>query len=219
MNKFDYEASWQQVSKYLGQNLPESALKIIEQIYKEAKAENNADQLAKALVHRMQVRASKEEFSFEKNLAELRAEISQATFPLKPLLHSMMAELYWQYYTKNRWRFSNRSTVANFQQDDLATWSLSKIVSEVAIHHQAALQEPEKLQQISASFYKEMIIGGNSLGKALRPTLYDFLAHRALALYMNQEPELIKPEEQFVIAEAAYLGSAEEFVNSSPKPR
>ncbi len=212
MNKFDYEAAWQQVNTHLGKNLPESALKVIEQIYQQAKTDNNADQLAKALVHRMQVRASKEEFSFEKNLVELRAEISQATFPLKPLLHSMMAELYWQYYTKNRWRFSNRSTVANFQQDDLATWSLQKIVSEVAAHHEAALQEADKLQKISVDFYKEMIVGGNPLGKALRPTLYDFLSHRALALYMNQEPELVKPDEQFTISEVAYLGTVDDFL-------
>ncbi|HRG07493.1 MAG TPA: hypothetical protein PLJ08_02870, partial [Cyclobacteriaceae bacterium] len=138
---YDYEKAWQQVAEFENKGLPESALKVVNTIYDEAKKEQNAPQLVKAVIHQLKFTDYKEENAFVKNLNRLQDEANTAVFPAKPLLHSMLAEMYWQYYQNNRYRFNNRSEVAEIKQDDIETWSLNKIVEETFQQYKLSLQE------------------------------------------------------------------------------
>ena len=137
---YDYEKAWQQVADFENKGLPESALKVVNTIYEEARKEQNAPQLVKAVIHQLKFTDYKEENAFVKNLNRLRDEANTATFPTKPLLHSMLGEMYWQYYQNNRYRFNNRSETTT-QQDDIETWSLNKIVEETLQQYKLSLQE------------------------------------------------------------------------------
>ncbi len=93
----NYEQAWKEVSDFESKGLPESALKAVNAIYEQAKKEQNVPQLVKAVSHQLKFIDGKEENAFVKNLIKLREESNAATFPTKPLLHSMLAEMYWQY--------------------------------------------------------------------------------------------------------------------------
>ncbi|NOS91015.1 MAG: hypothetical protein HOP30_03775 [Cyclobacteriaceae bacterium] len=207
----NYEQAWKEVSDFESKGLPESALKAVNAIYEQAKKEQNASQLVKAVVHQLKFTDYKEENAFVKNLIKLREEANSATFPTKPLLHSMLAEMYWQYYQNNRYRFNERSEVANMNQDDIETWSLNKIIEETFQHYQLSLQQANRSKETPIALYEEVLQYGNEKGRSYRATLFDFLAHRALSFALGEEAAITQPTYAFVLDKEEYFSDAAEF--------
>lgn len=213
MSPFDFDKAWKQVTEHEGKGLPESALKVVNEIEKEAKARNNSGQLVKAYIHQLKFTDVKEENAFIKNLIRLRKEADEATFPAKPLLHSMLGEMYWQYYQQNRYEFMNRSATVDFDINDIETWDLARIVSETVNQYMLSLEDAEKSKAEKIDVYEPVVYRANELGRQLRPTLYDFIAHRAVDFFSSSEPELAKPAYAFELDKAEYLSDAKTFVS------
>jgi hypothetical protein len=208
--KESYKELWKEVQNSESKGLPKSTLKIVEQIYEKAKNENNASQFVKAVIHKMKFSVQVEEFSEIKLINNLSEEIDDSKFPIKPVLHSILADCYWQYFQRNRWKFYNRTETINFQQDDVSTWDLKKISVEVIEHYRLSLEKSDELKKIQLDDYNDILTIGNT--RNLRPTLYDFLAHRAVDLFMNTQSGLISPAYQFKISAAGYFLPADNFV-------
>ncbi|HEY8935098.1 MAG TPA: hypothetical protein VIM65_07750, partial [Cyclobacteriaceae bacterium] len=211
MNPFNYEKAWNEVSDFESKGLPESALKTVNDIYAHAKADKNSGQLVKAVIHQLKFTDYKEENGFVKNLNRLKQEAESSAFPVKPILHSMLGEMYWQYYQNNRYEFANRSETVNVDENDIETWSLAKIVRETFTQYNLSLQDVEKSKAEKVDVYEPVIHKGNELGKQYRPTLYDFLAHRAVDFYQQDEPDLTRPAYAFTLSRAEYLSDASTF--------
>lgn len=207
----NYEQTWKEVSDFESKGLPESALNAVNAIYDQAKKEKNAPQLVKAVIYQLKFIDYKEENAFVKNLIRLREEANSATFPTKPLLHSMLAEMYWQYYQNNRYRFNDRSEVVNSKQDDMETWSLTKIIEETFQQYQLSLQEPNKCKATPIAMYEDVLHPGNAKGRSYRATLFDFLAHRALSFASGEEVAITQPAYAFVLDKENYFSEAAEF--------
>lgn len=217
MNIFDFEKAWKEVSSFESKDLPESALKVVEEIYEQANKEGNTGQLVKAVVHQLKFLDYKEENGFARNLKRLKVEADHASFPAKPLLHSMLAEMYWQYYQGNRHKFLNRSETVNVPEDDeysgdIETWSLPKIVQETFAQYRLSLQNSDRSKAELVEVLNPVLEQGNPLGRKFRPTLYDFLAHRALDSFASHEPEISKSAYAFVLDKAEYMAETHDFV-------
>ncbi len=197
MTPYDYEKAWKEVQEFESKGLPESALKVVNTIYEQAGKEKHAGQLVKAVIHQLKFTDYKEENAFVRNLNRLREEAQASSFPAKPLLHSMLGEMYWQYYQNNRYRFNERSEILNSEQDDIETWSLEKITAETFRQYQLSLRESDKSKATPIGLYEDVIHPGNTLGRTYRPTLFDFLAHRALDFASGEEASLTKPSYAF----------------------
>lgn len=211
MKNTNYNDAWQKVQDFESKGLPESALEQVNSIYEKAKAENNPQQLIKAIIYILKITEYKQEDSFLKNLNRLNEEVKNATFPAKPILHSMLAEIYWRYYQTNRYMFAQRTETVDFKNDDISTWSLEKIVDESIKNYNLSLENPDELKKIKIDLYDEIIVNGNEKGRAYRPTLYDFLVNRAIDFYMDEEPAITRPANTFTINSEDYLKDAEHF--------
>ena len=97
-----YLKLWKKVDSCQNKGLTQSALTIVEVIYAKAKSENNAAQFVKAVLNRMKFEAYKEEFSLEKSILKLRDEAEAAKYPIKPVLQSILADAFWQYFQNCR---------------------------------------------------------------------------------------------------------------------
>ena len=212
MSPFDFNKAWKEVADYESKGLPESALKVVNEIEKEAKARNNSGQLVKAYIHQLKFTDVKEENAFIKNLTRLRKEAEEASFPAKPLLHSMLGEMYWQYYQQNRYEFMNRSATVDFNVEDIETWDLSRIISETTNQYKLSLEDADKSKAEKIDVYDAVVHHGNELGRQLRPTLYDFIAHRAIDFFRSSEPNITKPAYAFELDKEAYLSDARTFI-------
>lgn len=206
-----YEQDWKVADSLINKGLPKSALEVVNNIYTKAKNDNNPPQIIKASLYEVKLSADFEENSLKKTIEKLNSEISTSTFPTKQILHSMLAQVYWKYYQTNRYKFHDRSETINIKLKDIDTWDLKKIVTEVINNYTASLENSSKLKKEPLNIYDAILeLQGGS--KKFRPTLYDFLAHRAVDFFMNDETSLSRPADKFELDKDEYFDAANKFV-------
>ena len=199
-----YDKEWMHIRNLENQGLYKSALQAVDSVYQKAKKEDNAPQLVKCLIHRMKYEQYMEEYSIEKAIAKLQEECKTAHYPLKPMLQSMLAETYWGYYQRNRWKFNQRTQTVDFKMDDVQTWDLKTIIDQTIKNYQLSLQNTDSLKRTKLELY-DAVINKQNDSRLYRPTLFDFLAHRALTFFRSTEPDIIKPSYTFEINSEDYF--------------
>ena len=218
-----YESQWKLVQEQEELGRPKSANDLVETIYEQAKAEENAPQIYKALVHLAKYTLTLEEDAELTVVNRLKEEIATADAPEQQILQSALAELYWQYFNANRWKFENRTaTTGGIDESDFRTWDLNRLFEEASNYYQASIANEAEIQQfaiqdfdaILTNLYKEDSLLNDF--QYLRPTLYDFLAHRAIQFYANDASGLTKPANAFVLRDAQAFAPADQFVNFTP---
>ncbi len=208
----DYNSMWTKVDKSLNKGLPKSAKKDIDFIFKKAEAEKNYEQILKCYIFYLKARQEYEQNSFQSIVQQMENDLPKMPFPHNAMLHSMLADLYWEYYNNNEWKISDRTKINNPSQD-IETWATEDFVNVIIKHFSMSLQNPTQLQKVDIDIYSDIIKKGTK-PKFLRPTLYDFLVTKAIDFYKNKKITLTKPADYFQIKEDFYFASASEFANT-----
>ena len=213
---YDYDSKWKAIDSLYNYGLPESGMKILDEVYAQAKSENNTPNFVRAILYKFKLTQYNEEDSFFKRLEEMKAEESVAAFPIKQFLNSLIGDMFWTYYQNNRYNLLGRTNVVNYKLDDIKTWDAKKIIEQAIFYYKNSLLEPERLQQVNIEVYNDML--NNYVydkyvptGRKYRPTLYDFLAFKAIGFFSNKEAGVTRPAEQFLLNDPIYLSDAKEF--------
>jgi len=207
----NYDDLWEKVQKFEEGNLPKSALIEVEKIYATAKKETNAPQLLKTLLFKSKYALILEEDAQLNIINSFKKEISSADFPTKNMLESVLANLYWQYYQQNRYKFYDRTTtVSKVDAADFRTWDLQTLFAEIHFHFQNSLQNEVLAQKTDLTKF-DAILELQKDSKIFRPTLYDFLSHNALDFYKTSETSIANPVYKFEISEEKYLANFADF--------
>ncbi|TDS19277.1 alpha-2-macroglobulin family protein [Maribacter caenipelagi] len=203
-----YDQLWKQVENFEDKNLTKSALKQTEAIFKKAKGEKNKVQIIKALLYKSHFIITLEENAKLNIVNEFKFEISSADTITKSILHSHLANLYWQYYQQNRYRFNNRTkTDVKIDSADFRTWDLDTLFKEIDYQFTSSLENASITQQLPISDFDEILFKKEE-NRKYRPTLFDILAHTALQFYTTTENSINKPKDTFEIANEAILCEA-----------
>ncbi len=213
-SKDPYDKLWKTVDSCQNKGLTETALKIVDLIYHKAKTENNSAQLVKALLNQSKFQNYKEENSLQKTIERFTKEASENKFPVKPVIQSILADAYWSYYQTNRWQIQQRSKLA-VKGSDLATWDLSAISNACVKNYLASLNNADSLKKVKVDIYEAILIKGNLDSRKLRPTLYDFLLHRAIDFFKNSEADVNRPAITFNVNNPAYLSWHKDFLQTN----
>ena len=104
-----YAKHWSNVYKYELKELPQSALAVVDSIYHRAKRDRNTQELIKALIYQSKFAVYLQENAEIGIVNKFKTEISQSERPLKNLLESVLANIYWEYFKQNRWKYYQRS--------------------------------------------------------------------------------------------------------------
>lgn len=207
----NYDDFWKKAQKFEEGNLPKSALSEVEKIYANAKKENNAPQLLKTLLFKSKYALILEEDAQLNVINSFKKEISTTDFPTKNMLESVLANLYWQYYQQNRWKFYNRTTTeTKLDSADFRIWDLQTIFAEIHLHFQKSLENEVLAQKTDLNGFND-ILELQKDSKIFRPTLFDFLAHNALDFYKTSETSITNPVYKFEISNEKYLANFKEF--------
>src|SRR5918993_3209999 len=206
-----FDASWRKVAGFEKKGLTKSALKEVLNIYNTAVRRKDYAQQVKSSIYQVKYRQLIEEDSRENNIFFIDTLIEKAVQPARSILQSMQAEMFWQYFQNNRFKLYNRTNVTNEKSNDISTWSAQKLHSTIAALYESSLKDAVLLQQTSLENFEPIIIKGQNT-RELRPTLYDFLAHRALIYFMNDERTLVRPAYQFVLNQTEAFSPAPDFV-------
>ncbi|MEP7143296.1 MAG: alpha-2-macroglobulin family protein [Ferruginibacter sp.] len=212
--KDDYSINWKKVTDFEKKGLTKSALQEVMTIYQLAIKDNNDAQQIKSAMYQVKYRNMTEEDSRENNIFFIDTLIARAKTPAKNILQSMQAEMFWQYLQNNRYKFYNRTKLAEEKSKDISTWSLDKLHFTISGLYLASLSNSNLLKETKLDGFDPIIVKGQNT-RQLRPTLFDFLSHRALEYFINDERDLTKPAYSFIINDPKVFDPAAEFVRAS----
>ncbi|GAB3636873.1 hypothetical protein GCM10027422_24630 [Hymenobacter arcticus] len=216
-------AQWKKIDALLQKEQTATAAPLVEKIYQQARRENNALAYVRALLYKIRLLDNKENDADEKGIALLENDLKTAQFPARPILHSLLGGLYTAYYNEHRYQLYQRTNGAAPTADaatpgaadggtSLATWDAGRLGAAIVRHYyQSVEDEPARQLKTTLADLGDLATGGNAEGRALRPTLYDLLAQRAIAGLQNQELYITKPEQQWQPTDPKLFGSAQEF--------
>jgi hypothetical protein len=213
----DYDISWKTVDSLDRQGLQKSALELVSVIMEKAVKEQNQPQQIKALFYQLKYQQILEEDAFVKALQHIDTLRKTNQIPLTQILTSAKAEMLWNYFQNNRYRFYNRSTTANFDLGDVTTWDLKTLLNESQKLYMASLENKETLQQIKLKDYEYILAFSTDEGFESTPTVFDFLAHRALRFFENDEAGITRPADKFTVNDERFFGSNTDFITISTK--
>ena len=208
----NYSDYWKQIKEFEKKGLTKSAYKLTKEIYTKAKAEENTPQLIKVMMYQSKYMQTLEEDAQLKIINNFKKEIAESKAPTKNILENILANLYWQYYQQNRYKFAQRSkTASKVDKNDFRTWDLKTLFNEVSIHYNHSLQNALLLQKIPVKKFDDIIIMGVNSRK-YHPTLYDFLVKEAINFYQTNENALASPAYKFEIDNPKLLGNLDTFL-------
>lgn len=146
----------------------------------------------------------------DSSLFELELRAEAASFPLKQLLYSSVAEGWWNVYQSDRWRILERT---NMEADgnDPKTWTQATFIRRVVDAYTASLTPTDTLLRMPVEDLGDLL-QSEEYDRGLRPRLYDLLAHRALAVYTNSETRLTEPAWRFKLDDPRDFDLFEHFV-------
>ena len=110
--KDDFETHWKKVEALEKKGLTKSALQEVMVVYNLAIGKNNDAQQIKAAMYQVKYRNMVEDDSRENNIFFVDTLIDKAKSPAKNILQSMQAEMFLRYLQNNRWKFYNRTKLA-----------------------------------------------------------------------------------------------------------
>src|SRR5690606_32412568 len=171
---------------------------------------NNDPQIIKALLFKMTLQQNIEENASENSITQFEEEITGQKGAAKSILQSITAQMYWNYFQQNRYKFYSRTNTVNFDKKDIATWTLDDLHQKISALYLASLKENDLLKKTLLSTFDPIILKGNV--RYLRPTLFDLLAHRALDYFKNDERNISRPAYAFEINDAKAFAPLNEFI-------
>ncbi len=210
----DYLTYWKKIDAFEKKGLTKSALGQVMVIYNLALQSGNNPQQIKAAIYQVKYRNMVEDGSQQKNIFFIDTLISKAKAPVKNILQSMQAEMLWTYLQHNRYTFYQRTKLANDNSKDISTWGLDKLYTTITGLYKTSVNNKTMLQATSIEGYAPVIVKGENT-RQQRPTLYDFLAFRALDYFKNDEQDIIRPSYQFTIKDDKAFAPAALFSKAS----
>ncbi|MDQ8181929.1 alpha-2-macroglobulin family protein [Pelagicoccus sp. SDUM812005] len=209
---------WLKVSEAEASRLPQIALNHLEPIIQSALADQAHAEAIKAIAKKVVLETQIQGGRPEESIPRFQAELDRAPAELRPILQTLLAHSYWNYFQQNRWSFLQRSQTAAPPSDDFQTWDLSRILHEIDARFTAALSHKEFLQNTPIESYDAFLTEG-AAPVAFRPTLYDFVVHEALSFYQTGEQGAIAAENPFPLsAQSPLFDPAPAFLAWSPEP-
>ncbi len=206
----DYTREWKRIDSLSAKaGLTKSALAAVKEVYNAAAAEKNQPQILKSLIYQVLLGQHLEEDATITSIRLLEKQLPILNEPGRSILNSIIAENYWHYFRANRWKMYNRAA-ADTKSDDPETWSAAEFHSTITRHYLASLKNERLLQTTALNGFAAILEQGNT--RWLRPTLFDFLAHRALDYFTNDERTVLQPANHFSIVNDTAFAPAAEFV-------
>ncbi|MEJ2593883.1 MAG: alpha-2-macroglobulin family protein [bacterium] len=208
----DYDKLWEKVYQLEADGLPRSALDVVDNIYREARAEGNQPQLLKALIYRISLKSRFEEDHLADAIGYFESELSQATPPSRQIIHSLLGEMYMFYYQQNRWKINNRGVVTGYDEENIQTWDAVKLTNTARSHYLSSLVDSMNLQEINLKEFTPILINSQKENFMLFPTLYDLLANRTLEFLTSHDALFFDFKENLIISDPKYMSPAADFM-------
>ena len=146
-----YDNLWKQVGQAQDKSLPQTVVKLTDEIYRKALAEKNSPQLLKAYLYRESTKAKLTPDSLFSSLEAMEKWAATETDEVdKAILHSLLAQEYADYWQGNFLLMDRTDVAGDSVSGDICLWTMPQFVKKVRAHSFAALEKADRLVDVSA---------------------------------------------------------------------
>ena len=178
------EDKWQSVDSLELQGRNEAAVEIVSKILDTSREEGDYTNFIKAKLFYYKFHQINHDNSNEHILSDLNQSIAEIPAPFKNVLLSYKASFLEQYFQNHRWKIRDRKEVDNPEPLEIETWSAKTLQDSITNTYELSLRNEKQLIETPAENIAELLIE-NPLHRKYQPSLYDLLAHRALAYFSD----------------------------------
>ena len=212
----DLGSLWNEAKKAEKDGLPKTQIKVMDKILKVCEEQKDYSSWMKALAKKITLEATIQGNKPEEKISRLQDMMKKAAPETKALLKTILAQWYWHYYSRNKWRFMNRKRTVGMDDKDINTWDLPKIFDKIDALYTEVLKEETVLQNVKLRSFRSFLQMGNL--KDMRPTLYDFIVFEALKFYTCAEQTTANPEDSFELnADSDAFAKYDDFLDYTPE--
>ncbi len=216
-----YNTLWKKVEAFEEKSLPKSASETVNEILCQAIADNNSPQIIKAIIYLSNYEMVLDKQNDTLIFKQLNERLAKsANVVEKALLHSMLGELYLKYYEANSFQIDRRTELGDFVPDDMHQWTRKILYNHVVMHLNASLEAQSALENERIDTFSDIIKKGKDATRFF-PTMYDFLARRAIVIFsdLSDNTDISRLLARRKINNKSLYAPAEEFVKLSFKPK
>lgn len=195
-----YREEWRQIRAAMDNGLPKTALVPINKLFAKALRDKNHAHIAMAAMLRAKLESQGSPAPDSALIGLLERERKTVpTIPGKAMITSLTAKAYEDYLNRHRWQLRRRTSGGTVSADDITTWNANNFTEKIRSLYLLSLEPRAALQAIplrdirDALQFPERDTIGRDTSSALRPTLYDILAHRAIAYFTSQTEDNNSP--------------------------
>jgi hypothetical protein len=205
-------AEWKAVDDAVNRGLPKTAITNLEPIIAGAMRDKAYAEAVKAIGKKITLEGTIEGNKPEEKITRLETVISTSPREMTPILETLLAHWYWQYFQQNKWRFMQRTATGSAPGKNFTTWDLPRLYAEIDVHFQKALTAEKVLKSTPIAAWDDLLVKG-TMPDSERPTLYDFIAQESLEFYTSGEQAGAKAEGTFELSvDSPALESVENFI-------
>lgn len=179
-----YDKLWKQLEQARDKSLPQTMIRIADQIIQKAEREQNAPQLLKATVWGEYVQSRLTPDSLYAGIRHMEAWAAEEKNPVhRAILHALLADRYADAMWKSG-RLNDALTDLEMEEApaDVREWTGNLFARKVDALCRASLQDEEALLMASSKDYQPFVIMGDE-SRYYAHDMYHLLAHRALKKY------------------------------------
>ena len=183
-----FDKLWKQVEQAQKKSLPQTVIKLTDEIFRKGEKEKNTPQMLKAYMCRRANQDMLTPDSFYVNLQGLEqwAKSEQNTVS-RAVLHSLVANIYADYAAGNRWELRKRTSLdleGDALPKDIREWSGNLFMQQVMKYTDETLKDSVELLKTSSRSYVPFVILGDA-SEYYHHDMYHLLASRSIEALQN----------------------------------
>lgn len=190
-----FDNLWKQVEQAEKKSMPQTVIKLTDEIYQKGVKEKNSPQMLKAYMWRMDYKEALTPDSFYTSLQGLEHWVKQTDNLMdRSVLHSLIAGIYAEYATNNRWQLRQQTQIVDgVPSTDLREWTANMFIAKVVLHTHEALKDSITLLKTSSRTYIPFVVLGRT-SEYYQHDMYHLLASRGIKAleqvqYLDTEKE------------------------------
>jgi uncharacterized protein YfaS (alpha-2-macroglobulin family) len=208
----NYPTQWKEIEALSKKGLYDQALKQTKSLFATAQNEKNTVQMVKALIHQFNYRQQFEEDAVVKSIQELEPVKEQVSGVERALLDAALSDLYLFYYKNQQWEINQRQEISGTRPADMAFWTKEHFKSQIESLQEESLSYEKTLKSTSSEYWQEIFVK-DSPGFEVFPSLYDFVAWKAIGFYASSEFSNQAKEDVLVLNHPSLFGDYQEFLS------
>ena len=212
MEASKYSRYWKKADSLNKAGQPRQALKEINVIAEKTLADDNMPIYLKAVLYQVMLQSQFEPDYLVHFIGETEKNLAATPEPARQIMHSVLAGLYWKYFDENRYMIYDRTRLPEGSEENIQLWDASQFIRTIVTHYKASLLNDLLLQNTDLKDY-DVILETEENSKLYRPTLYDFLANRAIKFYNSRQAAITIPVLPFQLDSPEYFADAASFTN------